>query len=176
MCITRFTHFFPVDKLRGVAVWNAVSAYIEWFGRVVGCGDSFLSQHACGGYTLYWCPHWSDRTIKNEIISKNNNLSSLFNMAEDNQKLKTPEQVLIEVQELLERNTEVLQKVKRYLFWAQILGSIKIILIVAPLVAVVYFLPPLIKQFTTLYTNSGMVPNGVSPLLEGLDQYRNLLQ
>ncbi|HAZ16292.1 MAG: hypothetical protein A3H59_01165 [Candidatus Jacksonbacteria bacterium RIFCSPLOWO2_02_FULL_43_9] len=97
-------------------------------------------------------------------------------MAEDNQKLKTPEQVLIEVQELLERNTEVLQKVKRYLFWAQILGSIKIILIVAPLVAVVYFLPPLIKQFTTLYTNSGMVPNGVSPLLEGLDQYRNLLQ
>lgn len=97
-------------------------------------------------------------------------------MAENDQQSKTQEQVLHDVEALLQRNEEVLKKVKRYLFWAQILGSVKILLIVAPLILAVYFLPQFIKQFTTIYTNAGIVPNGASSLLEGLDRYRNILQ
>ncbi|HLD19685.1 MAG TPA: hypothetical protein VJB93_00325 [Patescibacteria group bacterium] len=95
-------------------------------------------------------------------------------MSENNQQPKTQEQLLHDVETLLQRNEEILKRVKRYLFWAQILGSVKILLIVLPLIAAAYFLPTLMEQFTNMYKNAGIVPNG-GDILEGLEQYRNFL-
>src|SRR3989338_5511570 len=95
-------------------------------------------------------------------------------MSENNQQPKTQEQLLHDVETLLQRNEEILKRVKRYLFWAQILGSVKILLIVLPLIAAAYFLPTLMEQFKNMYKNAGIVPNG-GDILEGLEQYRNFL-
>ncbi len=97
-------------------------------------------------------------------------------MSENNQQPKTQEQLLHDVEILLERNEEILKRVKRYLFWAQILGSVKILLIVVPLIAAAYFLPTLMEQFTNMYKNAGLGPNGSIDVLQGFEQYRNLLQ
>ena len=77
-------------------------------------------------------------------------------MSENNQQPKTQEQLLHDVETLLQRNEEILKRVKRYLFWAQILGSVKILLIVLPLIAAAYFLPTLMEQFTNMYKNAGI--------------------
>jgi len=54
----------------------------------------------------------------------------------------------------LERNEEILkisQEIKRYMRWQNIWGTIRTLLIVAPIIVGFIYLPPLIKDYITSY-------------------------
>jgi hypothetical protein len=61
------------------------------------------------------------------------------------------------LQENLALTKEVHQltvKVKKYIIWAQIIGIVKVILILAPIIFAVIYLPPFLRQAFSGYTNT----------------------
>ena len=62
------------------------------------------------------------------------------------------------IKKLLEKNFEMteevyklVKKTNRYLFWQQVFGALKLILIVIPIVLSVIYLPPLMKEIFKQY-------------------------
>lgn len=63
------------------------------------------------------------------------------------------------VEQLLEENLiltreiyRLTEKTRRYMLMGQILGAIKLVLILAPLIAAIVFLPPYLKQAFSTYS------------------------
>ena len=81
----------------------------------------------------------------------------------------------------------ILKKLEKYIFWQQVWGWVKMVLIVAPLVVSWFILQPLLKQLTAQFlpllspagaginANGTGLPQGTSPL-DALKQYQELLK
>lgn len=74
-------------------------------------------------------------------------------------------QTLEDVRDLLDKNERLLRRIRRYLIGAQVLSVLKIVIILAPLVAAVYYLPPLLEKFSSISSGGGI-----------LQPYQELLQ
>lgn len=85
---------------------------------------------------------------------------------------KTAAEEAGQVKKILEQNfklTEEIYKqtkyIKNYVFWAQIAGVIKILLIVIPIVVGIIYLPPLLKGVFDQYKNLfGVQAGEINPL------------
>lgn len=80
--------------------------------------------------------------------------------------------------EKLERQTELLEeilaqteKTRRYLLWLKILGIIKVLIIVTPIVLGIIYLPPFIRKIIEDYKN--VVP-GLERMQEILESSRQI--
>ena len=90
-----------------------------------------------------------------------------------------------EIKQLLEQNLEynkaiyeMAKKTKRYMLIVQIMGVLKILIIVVPLVLAFIYLPPLLKNFMAPYQEL-MGDNSIMDQLQGLqgtEQLQNLLR
>ncbi|MDD4271570.1 MAG: hypothetical protein PHF50_02085 [Patescibacteria group bacterium] len=82
-----------------------------------------------------------------------------------------------EIKKMLEKNLEYSQEIykqtkyiKSYVFWAQIFGVLKILIIVVPIVIGIIYLPPLLKGVFDQYKDvlgSGDGGNPLESLLKG---------
>lgn len=80
-----------------------------------------------------------------------------------------------EIKKLLEQNLELNREIfqhtkyiKNYVFWAQIAGVIKILLIVVPIIIGIIYLPPLLKNVFDQYKDLLGIQAGVSNPIESL--------
>lgn len=80
-----------------------------------------------------------------------------------------------EIKKLLEQNLALNREIYRhtkyirtYVFWAQVAGVIKILLIVVPVVLGIIYLPPLLKNLFEQYKNLIGIQAGVSNPIESL--------
>lgn len=105
-------------------------------------------------------------------------------------KNQTSDQKIIELlQKSLEYNEAILkicQKTKRYMLFSQIMAVVKILMIVAPVILAIIYLPPLIKQVVAPYQEFLQGAGGQSeqindilkqlPGVQGSEQLKNLLK
>jgi hypothetical protein len=90
-----------------------------------------------------------------------------------NQKTNTSDSSQINVEKLLKENLELTKeiheytkKTRRYIMFAQILGVVKVIIIVGPIILAILYLPPLISE--ALGTYSDLLGSGTGQtVLEG---------
>ena len=90
-----------------------------------------------------------------------------------------------DIKQLLEQNLEynkatyeMAKKTKRYMLIAQIMGVLKILIIVVPLVLAFIYLPPLLKNFMVPYQELIGDNNIMDQLqeLQGTNQLQNLFK
>lgn len=76
---------------------------------------------------------------------------------------------------LVRENLELTRQIKRYIVYGQIMGVVKIVLIVGPLIVGAFYLAPLLKQTLGLY--SGLLGTGAAlPALAPTDSQPALLE
>jgi hypothetical protein len=70
------------------------------------------------------------------------------------------EQRLLKIEQLLKDNLELSRKIfedsektRKYIMWQRILGIVKVVLIVVPLLIALYVLPPLLSQVISSYSS-----------------------
>ncbi len=61
------------------------------------------------------------------------------------------EQMLKEHESLLRALYANSEKVRKYIFWGRVMSALYLFLIIAPLVAAIIYLPPLIEQYGNTY-------------------------
>ena len=76
---------------------------------------------------------------------------------------------LLKIEQLLKDNLEISRKIledsektRKYIMWQRILGIVKIVIIVIPLLLALYFLPPLLSQVIGSYSSIFNQLNGGS--------------
>ena len=75
-----------------------------------------------------------------------------------------------EIKKLLERNLEMtiethkmVKKIKSHMFWQQVFGVLKILIIVVPLVIGIMYLPPLLDKIFSQYNELLQNPTEIDP-------------
>lgn len=89
----------------------------------------------------------------------------IFNSLEQNKK---------EIREIKDE----IKKIRRYIFLGKILNIIYLILIIAPIIIAIFFLPKIIQGFTDNYLNNiapGTLPNNLD-LKSILDNYQDIIK
>ncbi|MEW6610141.1 MAG: hypothetical protein AB1352_00715 [Patescibacteria group bacterium] len=69
----------------------------------------------------------------------------------DTQRWEKMEQMLHEHDTLLRALYANSEKVKKYIFWGRVMSALYLLLIIAPLIAAIIYLPPLIEQYGNTY-------------------------
>lgn len=93
-------------------------------------------------------------------------------MKEKLAKIQPPqEEILEEIRALTKENHEILKKVKRFVVFSEIMGFIKLALIVVPIILGFIFLPPFLKEIFSQYGNL----LGISPENINADTLKNLI-
>jgi len=67
------------------------------------------------------------------------------------------------------------QKIRRYILISQILGIIKIVLIIAPIIVAIIYLPPILKEVSGFYSNI-FDSEGGSAVFQGADILKNYFE
>ncbi len=83
---------------------------------------------------------------------------------------------LEETQKELQEIKSDIKKIKRYIFWGKVLNFLYLILIIAPVVIAIIFLPKIIQNFTQNYLNQvvpGSVPGNFQDILKS---YKDLIK
>jgi len=83
---------------------------------------------------------------------------------------------LVDIQKDLAEVKTDLKKIKRYIFWGKVLNFLYLILIIAPVVLAIVFLPRIIQNFTQNYLNQvvpGSVPTDLNKIFEN---YKDLIK
>ncbi|OIO48599.1 MAG: hypothetical protein AUJ34_02830 [Parcubacteria group bacterium CG1_02_41_12] len=76
------------------------------------------------------------------------------------------ESIVKENLELTKQVLEYVKKTRRYILFGQILNVIKIVLIIGPIVLAIIYLPPILRQFLSTY--SDLLDGGTgSTILQG---------
>lgn len=81
-----------------------------------------------------------------------------------------------EIKKILEKNLRLSEEIyqqtkyiKNYVFWAQIFGVLKILIIVVPIILAIIYLPPILQDLFSQYKGILGVPTGeTGSLLQGL--------
>jgi len=69
-----------------------------------------------------------------------------------------------------------LKKIKKYILFGKIMNVIYLILIIAPLIIAIFFLPQIIKSFTNNYLNQVLPDSANLDLKDILENYSNLIK
>jgi len=69
----------------------------------------------------------------------------------ETQRLEKMEQMLKEHDTLLRALYVNSEKVRKYIFWGRVMSALYLFLIIAPLIAAIIYLPPLIQQYGDTY-------------------------
>jgi hypothetical protein len=89
-------------------------------------------------------------------------------MGEDIKKEKDIKKLVEENIKLSEEILEISKKTKRYIFFQQIYGVIKLLIIVVPIILGIIYLPPLLEDALSQYTDLLGGVGSSSDLLESL--------
>lgn len=82
---------------------------------------------------------------------------------------------LIDIQKDLTEVKNDVKKIKKYIFWGKVLNFIYLILIIAPVVLAIIFLPKIIQSFTQNYLNQ-INPGSTTDLNKILDSYKDIIK
>lgn len=64
------------------------------------------------------------------------------------------EQVILQNQASLERVEATVLKIKKKIFWQELAGVLKLILIIGPIIIALFYVSPYLKQYSSLMSNA----------------------